>query len=1084
MSDSQPLPRPLAWLQRVSADRTLLLSDEALREANALTTDADADADAGDEHFVAFAVGWFHWQRAIARPEAEGTHDRTVATCHLAGVFLSRPEAVPEPLRTAFERIAMADGWPGVDPAAVTEYAVGIVSVADRLDQAILLFRVAVAAADENHPRRAWMLSSLGLAQLLLFERTHEESTLRASVHSLRAALASAPEGSPMRASYLNNLAQALYKVASPEGIAEETAAAAEAVETMRAALAALPDNAPWRAAFLSNLGAILQLRAAQIRDADLMAEAVQVGREAVAGAPGAAVALDRLRVAQEGLFRLTEESAPLLEAVQTGRDLMAVVSESDPSRARYLSDVGRMLHAAFLETRDVSVLEEAADVWRAAVKACPPDSPGYVICHNNLGIACRMLSETLADRDLLMEAVYSAYEAVNRTVENTGENTTDHGRYLSNLGQVLVALARRIADEPALAQGVLEEAVQAGRTAVATIQDADYQYIHLRALADSLRALFAVTGDSSLRIEAQACLRETAESLAAPTISRIQDYRDLAASMTEPDEARAALEALESAIDLVALLAPNRLSRTEREQRVRRLAGLASEAAAAALDAGLPVRAVELLERARGVLVADAVGVRGSELGRLRRRAPELADRLDELRGRLDAADHADAWREAGHGDFPTDRLPASDLSSIAERRAFYAQWHDLLENIRALPGFEDFLDVPDVERLTRTGRIPGPVVFVTSCSSRSDALIVTGDPSDPVRVVRLPDLTETDVIANAARLTPAYHAASGVAFDRDDRDLHPPHAVRDDGIFEILAWLWSTIAEPVLGALGHTGTPADGEEWPRVWWCPVGPLAFLPLHAAGRHEGGSGAAGQAETPGQAVMDRVISSYTTTVRALTSHRSDTGPDGRSGGEPDAGSVLIVGVPDTPGAPLPGVVEETKAISTLIRDATMLADPTRDAVLAALPAHGVAHFACHGRVDRGNPLRSHLVLADHDIRPLTVADISTLRLSGGLAFLSACDTATTAERLADESVQLTSAFHLAGYRHVVGALWPIDDALAADLAAEFYRSLTDDGRTPPRVQRCAAALHDAVRQLRRRRPDAPLLWAAYLHTGA
>ncbi|WP_194916627.1 CHAT domain-containing protein [Catenulispora rubra] len=1072
----------------MSADRALLLGDEALREANALS----ADAGTADEHFVAFAVGWFHWQRAMARPEAEGTQDRTAAVCHLASVFLSRPEAVPEPLRAAFEQVAVSHGWPGVDPVAVTEYAVGIASVADRFDQALLLFRVAVTAADEHHPRRAWFLGNLGLAQLLLFERTHEEGALRASVRSLRTALASVPEGSPLRASYMNNLAQALYKVASPEGIAEDTAAASEAVETMRAALAALPDDDPSRAAFLSNLGAILQVRAAQIRDADLMAEAVQVGRQAVAAAPRAVVALDRLRVAQEGLFRLTEESAPLLEAVQTGRDLMAVLPESDANRARYLSDVGRMLHAAFLETRDVSVLKEAADVWRAAVKACPPDSPGYVICHNNLGIACRMLSETLADRDLLMEAVYSAYEAVNRT----GENTIEHARYLSNLGQVLVTLARRTADEPALEQGVLEEAVQAGRTAAASIQDADYRYIHLRALADSLRALFTVTADPSLRIEAQACLREAAESLAAPTISRIQDYRDLAASMTEPDEAQEALTALESAIDLVAFLAPNRLSRTEREQRVRRLAGLASQAAAAALDAGLPVRAVELLERARGVLVADAVGVRGSELGRLRWRAPELADRLDALRSRLDAADHADAWRDVGHFEFPTDRLPASDLPLIAERRAFYAQWHDLLEDIRALPGFEDFLDVPDVERLTRTGRIPGPVVLVTSCSYRSDALIVTGDPSDPVRVVPLPGLTETDVIANAARLTPAYRAMSGAAFDRDGRDLNPPHAAPDDGIFEVLAWLWTTIAEPVLVALGHTGTPADGEEWPRVWWCPVGPLAFLPLHAAGRHEGHAGQAGEPGEPseagqpgqpseaGQAVMDRVISSYTTTVRALTSHRSDTGPGGQPSGEPDAGSVLIVGVPDTPGAPLPGVIEETKAISTLMRDVTMLADPTRDAVLAALPAHGVAHFACHGRVDRGNPLRSHLVLADYDVRPLTVADISTLRLSGGLAFLSACDTATTAERLADESVQLTSAFHLAGYRHVVGALWPIDDALAADLAAEFYRWLTDDGQRPPRLQSCAEALHHAVRQLRRRRPDMPLLWAAYLHTGA
>lgn len=265
-----------------------------------------------------------------------------------------------------------------------------------------------------------------------------------------------------------------------------------------------------------------------------------------------------------------------------------------------------------------------------------------------------------------------------------------------------------------------------------------------------------------------------------------------------------------------------------------------------------------------------------------------------------------------------------------------------------------------------------------------------------------------------------------------------------------DVLAWLGDTVVDPVLTHLGHTTTPRGS--WPAVCWCPVGPLAFLPLHAAG-----------------SALDRVVSSYTTTVRAL----------GRSAARDVGVGTLVV-----PDADLPGVGREAAAIRRLVPDARLVPVPTRDAVLDALPEHHIAHFACHGHADRDDPSRSHLVLADHATAPLTVAEVAALRLSAGLAYLSACDTGVTAPALADESVHLTGAFHLAGYRHVVGTLWPIDDGTAAELATEFYRRLTADGTTPPRTSRSALSLHEATRALRARYPDTPTTWAAYTHTGS
>ena len=224
--------------------------------------------------------------------------------------------------------------------------------------------------------------------------------------------------------------------------------------------------------------------------------------------------------------------------------------------------------------------------------------------------------------------------------------------------------------------------------------------------------------------------------------------------------------------------------------------------------------------------------------------------------------------------------------------------------------------------------------------------------------------------------------------------------------------------------------------------------------------------------------MDRVVSSYTATVRSLESARD---PDRPSAPDPWP---LIIAVPDAPGTGLlEGVVAEAKAINTLLPRATILADPVRDAVLAALPEHQIAHFACHGVVNTSDPSASRLLMRDYQTRPLTVADIGALSDVSGLAYLSACNTTVTRATLADEAIHITGAFHLAGYQHVIGTLWPVSDAVAGDLAAEFYSGLTPGGDVLPDLSRCAEALHHAIRGLRARYPGHPSLWAAYSHTG-
>ena len=71
---------------------------------------------------------------------------------------------------------------------------------------------------------------------------------------------------------------------------------------------------------------------------------------------------------------------------------------------------------------------------------------------------------------------------------------------------------------------------------------------------------------------------------------------------------------------------------------------------------------------------------------------------------------------------------------------------------------------------------------------------------------------------------------------------------------------------------------------------------------------------------------------------------------------------------------------------------------------------------------------------------------------------------------------MTSAFQLAGYRHVIGTLWPIGDQHAVDIADDIYTALAANGEV-------AGAVHTATRRLRRRWTDMPSVWASHIHVG-
>jgi len=1084
-------------LERTAADQDpqWVLADQALADAGALA----AAADPARDFDTAEVLGTFCWFRFAAQGQESGQDDLTAAACFFASVFAANPGAVPEPLRPLYAQ-------PGetFDPAAAGTRGRALFSVYEDTGElplaweAVVFFRAAVVAAPAGDLGQAGDLSGLGGTLQRLAEQTGDTGILEEAVSMQRAALAAAPEGHPDRAAVLGNLGAALEKLTARTG---EGAPLREAVRTCRAGAALAPPGDPSHALCLCNLGNALCALAERTGNLRTLEQAVDTHRAAVRGTPAGdsfkagrlanlgtsleslfertgrlaalreaeeviqaaadalppghraqAGYLSNLGATQQRLFDRTMDTTWLYDAVKTHRDAVKATPGDDPDRGRRLSNLGTALRALAARTRDVDLLREAERTHRTAVAAAPTGHPDRARYLSNLGTTQQALAELTGDPAILNEAVQTHRAAV--AAAPAGH--PDHAANLANLASALQLQALRSGEAGARAMA-LEEAAQAGRAALTgTPAGHPDRAMYLDNLGNALQALSREIGNATALDEAGRCFAEAASSEAAPVAVRISAYRGLARLPGQAGmSADEALHAMETAARLLLQVAPHSLARADRQYSLSRLASIAGLAAAAAVSAGQPRRAVELLEQTRGILAAVTLEDRSSDLARLRRRAPRLAQEFEDLRARIDAPGHPD--------DAAGRRAPAARRPDPARpRRDTEAAWDDLMSRIRAVSGFESFPRAPGLDELAAQAQ-HGPVIFPYTSPSRCDALILTSDPVRPVRVVPLPGLTEDDAARQASRLLHARQAATS-----NDSSLRERHAANGD-IRQVLGWLWDTVAEPVLASLGRTRTPAAGEAWPRVWWCPVGILAYLPLHAAGHHDDSPAAR-------RAVADRVVSSYTTTIRGLAYARSQ---------HPAAGAAtLIIAVPGAAGAPsLDGVTGEAGALTHLIPGAHLLAGPTRDRVLRRLPRYPLAHFACHGSADWADPAASWLAVPSTGDRRLTVADISSLKLTGSLAYLSACDTTVTSPALADEAVHITGAFHLAGYAHVIGTLWPIDDATGSDLACSFYRLLTRGGTSPPGTGTAAHALHQVTRELRDQFPGLPALWAAHTHTG-
>ena len=938
------------------------------------------------------------------------------------------------------------------------------------LHGAVDAMRRVLATVSEDDPRRPGDLAYFSAVLLDRHNVSGDMPDLDEAIVAGRLAIATAPSNHPSFPDYLSGLGAAhLARFAASDNLADLD----EAIDISRRAVDFAPAGHPDRAELLSNLSRALELRLERFGELPDIDEAIMVGRQALAetseGHPSFWVRTLNLANAFISRFDRSGVSGDLEEAIGLGRRALDAVSAGDPTRPRYLGMLGTALYRRYERFDNPDDLDEAADLLRAAVSQTPanvsamvsnltdlsqvllsryrrssqePDLDDAIArardaldltppAHRERPGRLAGLSAAIATRAEAADRINDLYEAIalmQAAISTSAPDEPATPLYLAHLG----GLFRRRSEQTGDRQ-VAYAAIDAGTSAVTMLpRDHPRRADHLVQLAVSLQLAYSKYGDEAAAERAIEVLDEASATASAPMATRVEAATMLGRLAHQVGKLPYALLGYGRALDLLPWMAWQGVPRAERERRLATWSGVATEAAAAAIDAADPVAALTFLEHGRGILWSQLLEI--DDLSTVRSIAPDLASRLETVRRHLD-----------GHGGESPDSWGSPERLLTDQRMALAHEWDQLVEQLRTLPGFEDFLRPPPIEALFSAAD-DGPVVIINVAHRRCDALVVT---ATGVSLVPLPDLTHEDVARNVGR-----YLQSSDDWVEHNRDLEL-----------CLQWMWDTFVARILDHLGYTRQAGEGE-WPRLWWCPTGSLALLPVHAAGLHD----------IPGAAVLDRVISSYTPTLRMLMKARSS-----KSASVGDHERLLLVGmIEGHDRAPLRGVAKEVASLRTLLPDSMILTDAaaTRAAVLDALERHRLVHFSGYAFQDLENPSQSRLVLSDG---ALTVADLTSLRYHGDLAFLSSVRTALGGVALPDEAITLAAAFHYTGYRQVIATLWDIDDRRAAFLTVGVYETMTrDDGID---VRNAARALHQNVRLLRERYRSMPIAWTPYVHIG-
>ncbi|KAB5589201.1 Aromatic di-alanine and TPR containing protein [Ceratobasidium theobromae] len=1015
---------------------------------------------------------------------------------------------------------------------------------AEDLEKAIRASLIAVSLTPEHHPNIHTIIGQLGLAYQSRFERFGEPEDIDNAIDYLYRAVSLLPDGHVSLPNWFSNLGNACMSRFENHPKLEDLEAA---VDYHSRAVALASEDHPDMVLWLGNLGnaynerykrlgklgdideaIIYQTRAISLMPSDhaklpelllnlgvsyhnrfeLLGELDDIDKAIESKTRGVSLTaethtdmprqLSNLAVSYQGRYERFNNLEDIDKAIEYGARAVSLTPEGHASLNKWLTNLGTAHQSRYLRLKRSPDMERMIQCFEQAVSLTPQDHSDLPTELSNLGLAYQDRYQHSGGR---LEDLEKAIECNARAVSLTPEDHPDLPTWLTNLASALRERFEHTHDAEDISKAIeyntraVSLTPQGHRHILAQLNNLgrlyNSRYSNLRAIEDIDKAIEFFANAVSLSPEGHPfaarglyelgkayvlkyehlsdpqsldslldCFQKAALTSAGPPRERFEAACKWAESAAKYNVS-GHLQAYQTAMDLVPHVVSMGATVTQRYDDIQLIGNRALEAAAAAIAAQEYPLALEWLEQGRTVVSNQTLQLR-TPLDSLSSTNQELADRLQSV------SDEIQAFATPN----PMQSKDETSLEKSAQRLRRLAESYDsLVEEARAIPGFEDFLRPRRFSRLIPAAQV-GHLVIVNVHASRCDALVLSPG-STNVTHIPLTNLSYDGLINARAQMELSLRV-EGVRERGSSEFRRPARTRREDreeykDHFElILAGLWLDVVKPVLDAIGIAEPPTG--ELPRITWCTTGPLSFLPLHAAGCYD----------QPGNQIFNFAISSYTPTISALLSNSSIETPVTYSG-------VLAVGQEATPGqSRLPETVAELRSIKSHASAPLRYTQldrhkATTSAVLTAMESHDWVHLACHAHQDVQDPTESGFFLYDGT---LSLAKITQKAFKNkGLAFLSACQTATGDKKLADEAVHLASGMLMAGYTNVVATMWSIRDKDAPLITDSVYGQLLKDGGMDCR--NAAGALHAAVSKLRAAVGEKAFArWVPYIHIGS
>ncbi|KAI1036834.1 hypothetical protein LB503_003312 [Fusarium chuoi] len=890
------------------------------------------------------------------------------------------------------------------------------------LDASILLTKQAIDAKTGDDAELADCSNNLSYRLQDRFMVTEDNSDLDDAIKMSQKAVELTVSGN---ARYLSNLAASLKTRFS---VTEDLKDLEDGIALAKQAVNVTASDDPELPKWLNNLGNHLSNRHLVTGSLDDLEEAISLNRRAAASASDAtmrALFLNNLSAKLDLKAEATGNSINYDEAVELAKEAITLTPEGHPDQAKWLNNLATHLLEKFDRSWDLNDLQDAINAASRAADLTP-NGPTKALYLDSVADGLNRKYDKMGLLADLEEAIHMTEMAL--------EMLPSHH---SKRPQILSTLADLFSNRYLIKETIqdLDRAIELSREAAdAKSDNHPYKAIYLDRLAMQLNLRSSISRTDprpwkdlkeSIQLERKAIAITVGNRPTWSFKNNLQAMLVIKHGITKdqailcPDKQKAY-----HAAQVITGLLPQLITRShetsDKQHAAGSRAGMTCSAAAAALQADRPVfEALQVLELGRGVLAKYSEEMLPGPL-QLDQLSAEQAEAYAHLRDELKGP-NTPALVDMGSSF-------QNHISGLNKRHDLAKELEELIVEIRKLPGFEDLWTAPTEAEILHAAKY-GPIVVINVSRARCDALLIE---KHRMRSLALPNIIN---------------------------DLYQFARKGDFGSSKVLEWMWNNITQPVLDALGYSQPHGEGA-WPHVLWIPTALLTLFPLHAAGYHQ---------KESSETVLDRVVSSYSSSIRAIMRGRHKSlSSSFSSEAIPRA---LLVGMQHTPeSGSLPYASKEIDIVQRLCESAgldTVRPKPRKEEVSEQLLGCKIFHFAGHGYTDEDDPSNSHLRLEDWKEDPFRVADLQGMNLREHLpflAYLSACGTGQMKRyNLVDESIHLISAYQLAGFRHVIGTLWKVSDQCCVDIATTTYETMGDLGLSDESV---SWGLHQASRELR------------------